>query len=299
MDLSLLTPDEINRLRLLIAPAASQVANPNPAAAVAASQPVQHTIPNAFGQLTAPHLPQPSQSLAPVPLTIAPTPVQAQAAPTPPITQIYTGNRIPGIPQPAAPAYPPTPSNQPAPPAYAAHPAPSGYPPPSLAHPAPGGFQPFLGAAGLGLNLATGHANQARLASSLSHSSQNSLPIRGSRAGTSARARGSGGRGTGRRGNASRPPSLNAEEPAPSRESCLVQNSPIPTILITVVVLPPLVRIISLLSVRLLTGCFPSSKMTKNLFHTVFFAHRSTHTFQKMGSSFTTVFPRPFGLSTS
>lgn len=299
MDLSLFTPDQINQLRLLIAPAASQVTDPNLAATVATSQPVQHTIPNAFGQHTAPHLPQPSQSSAPALLTIAPTPVQAQATPTPPITQIYTGNHILGTPQPLAPAYPPTPSNQPATPAYSTHPAPSGYPPPSSAHPTPGGFQPFLGAAGLGLNLATGHANQARLVSSFSHSSQHSLPIRGSRAGTSARARGSGGRGTGRRGNASRPPSLNAEEPAPSRESCLFQNTSIPSILITVVVLPPLVRIISLLSVRLLTAYLPSSKMTKSLFRTVFFAHRSTHTCPKMGSCFTTVSLRPFGLSTS
>ena len=251
MDLSLLTPDQINQLRLLIAaPVASQAANPNSVATIAtpshSAQAAPHTISNAFGQYTPSHLPQaqPPQPPGPVSFTIAPTPMQSQAAtPAPPITQLYTGIHTLGTAHPAAPTYPPAPPTQPArpaQPAVLAHPAPSGFPPPS-AYPAPGGFQPFLGVAGLGLNLATGHANQARLASSLPHSNQRSLPIRGSRA-----PRGSGGRGTGRRGNASRPPSLTAEEPVSSRKVCLVQDSSIPSILVTVVVLPPLVRIMIL-----------------------------------------------------
>ena len=244
MDLSLLTPDQIDQLRLLIAaPVASQAANPNLVATIAtpshSAQAALHTIPNAFGQYTPSHLPQPPQPPTTASFTIAPAPIQLQAAtPAPPITQLYTGNRTLGTAQPAGPTYLPTPPTQPA---AAAHPAVSGFPPPS-AYPAPGGFQPFLGAAGLGLNLATGHANQARLASNLPHSNQQrSLPIRGSRA-----PRGSGGRGTGCRGNASRPPSLTLEEPVPSREVCLVQDSSIPSILVTVVVLPPLVRILIL-----------------------------------------------------
>ncbi|KIM37959.1 hypothetical protein M413DRAFT_13132 [Hebeloma cylindrosporum] len=108
MDLSLLTPDQINQLWLLLAPAASQLTNPNPTA-VTTSQPVQaalHTIPHSFGQHTPFLLPQSSQPPAPAPLTIASTPIQIQASSTPPVTQIYTGNHVPSTSQPTAPAPP-------------------------------------------------------------------------------------------------------------------------------------------------------------------------------------------------
>jgi hypothetical protein len=125
-----------------------------------------------------------------------------------------------------------------------AHPAASGYPPAASARPAPGSFQPFLGASALGLNLVTGNVNQARLASSASHAvSQPSLPARGSRAASSTRGRGTGGRGTGRRGNAATLPSLPQEGPIISRNACLIEDNSIPSVQVTVMVFPPLVRL--------------------------------------------------------
>jgi hypothetical protein len=97
--------------------------------------------------------------------------------------------------------------------------------PAGLGFPATSSQQPFLGMHSLGLNLATGHVNQARLASaSATIPRQPSLTRRGRR-----------------RGPAVHPPSL--PNTRPDIRQCYVEGAPDSTLRITVKVYPPHVSI--------------------------------------------------------
>ncbi|TDL14092.1 hypothetical protein BD410DRAFT_846356 [Rickenella mellea] len=89
--------------------------------------------------------------------------------------------------------------------------------------PGPSLLQPFVGMGGLGLQLNTGHANQARLASSSTTiPRQAALSVRGRR-----------------RGPATLPPSLPRNPSPRTIQECLVDGATQPTVKVTVKVYPP------------------------------------------------------------
>jgi len=132
MDLSQLTLDEVAQLRALLfqTPAPSAPAPSSVPSAPALSAPAPHTL--VTNTSVQPFLPSQSPHPLDVPsqqgftTSVSQTQVGPMAAPSLPITQPYQSMQV---------------NSQPAP------------------------FQPFLGVQSLGLNLATGHANQARRAS--------------------------------------------------------------------------------------------------------------------------------------
>lgn len=89
--------------------------------------------------------------------------------------------------------------------------------------PGPSSLQPFVGMGGLGLQLQTGHVNQARLASSSTTiPRQPALAVRGRR-----------------RGPATLPPSLPRNPSPRTIHECLVDGATLPTVKVTVKVYPP------------------------------------------------------------
>jgi hypothetical protein len=193
MDLSHLTPEQVIQLRALLLPE-----SPAPASstgATAASSPFSSPQPPPIQAPTAPAQRQSVRFLDPGTQTAAAIPC--------PITQLYQSHQR----------------------SAAGHPS-SGHP--GTHSP----FQPFLGISSLGVGLAAGHANQARLASAATTLPRQ--PTLSRRTSRSARTR----------GPAIQPPSIPAELTPGSAlhlRSCFVPGTPGPVVRLTIKVYPPAV----------------------------------------------------------
>ena len=195
MDLSHLTPEQVTQLQALLLPESPAPASSS-TGATTASSPFSPPLPPPIQAPTAPASQQQSVHF------LDPGTQTAAAIPRP-ITQLYQSHQ---------------------------HSA-SGHP--SSGHPStPSPFQPFLGISNLGVGLAAGHVNQARLASAATTLPRQ--PTLSCCASRSARTR----------GPARQPPSIPAELTPGSAlhlRSCFVPGTPGPVVWLTVKVYPPAV----------------------------------------------------------